>query len=174
MLIQPIDVATEATCEFVLAEVATGSSVLEVGCGDGEVAAPLTSECARYLGYEAPRPGIVLTEHCAGIGEVAPTVDRATAFPTEWRRDDWRFACARLIVAAHPEDEARIHALRHLLYAPAAPDRLRALEAARRRLQQPRAPWDDVLVDLQALLLDDDREVVREALITIGLSEARS
>jgi hypothetical protein len=134
----------------------------------GDAARALVEELARYLAYEPPRAGIVLTEHCAGIGENAPADLPAVQHPTLWRRDDWRFACARAVLALHPERGARTLALRQLLHAPAAFERMRALETVR---QWPR-PWDAFADDLAARLADDDRAVVREALITVGLDDA--
>jgi hypothetical protein len=125
-------------------------------------------ELANYLAPEQPRPGVTLTEHCAGIGEQAPVDLPGVAEPTRWRRDDWRFACARTVFARHPDAAVRQHALRHLLHAPSAAERIDACAAVR---QQP-APWDQFADDLAACLRADDRAVVREALVTLSLGGA--
>lgn len=140
----------------------------ELAQRQGAAARDIVEELARYLAHEPPRPGIVLTEHCAGIGEEPPADLPAVSFSTLWRRDDWRFACARAVFALHPDGAARQRALRQLLHAPLAIDRLSALEAMR---EWPR-PWAAFADEFAARLDDEDRAVVREALVTIGLAEA--
>jgi hypothetical protein len=124
-------------------------------------------ELARYLAHETPRPGIVLTESQAGIGEPAPDVP-AAKFPTLWRRDDWRFACAHAVFALHPDAAVRAHALQHLLFGDDVTLRIEAIEAVRRWPQ----PWDAFAVALAACVESGDRAVVREALVTLGLDGA--
>ena len=123
---------------------------------------------AEYLGHEPPRPGEVIVEHCAGIGEEAPVDTPAVRFPTRWHRDAWRFASARVIFALHPDAERREHALRHLLHAPSSLQRLDALAAVRAWPES----WVAFAPELAACLQDGERDVVREALVTLGLADA--
>ena len=140
--------------------------VLQAGPAARELCGPLFD----YLQHEPPRPARVLTEHCAGIGETAPDDRAAAKFPTQWRRDDWRFACARAIFALDREAVHRMLALRHLLHSPSAAERIEALAAVRAQPQ----PWRDYAAELAARVDDADRAVVREALITLGLAGAET
>jgi hypothetical protein len=139
---------------------------------DAKAARPLARELAEYLHHEAPRDGEIVNEPCAGYGVAAPADRPEVKLPTRWRRDDWRFAVARAVLA-HDDDVAhRQHALRHLLHAPSAAERLQALARVR---NWPR-PWTAFGPDLAALLDAPERAVVRDALVMLGLdaSAARS
>ncbi|MBK8098184.1 MAG: hypothetical protein IPK26_13815 [Planctomycetes bacterium] len=142
----------EAIAELVARETTPDRAVIE--------------ELARYLECESPRPGIILTEHCAGIGENAPFEAPEVRLPTLWRRDDWRFAIARVTVQHHPEASAREHAFRHLLHADGAWERIEMLGKLR---TWPR-PWTGFLPELLANLDHPDRLVVRETLLTLALA----
>lgn len=141
--------------------------IAELALSHGDAARDAVAELARYLACEEPRPGIVLKERCAGIGENAPVKSPAVEYPTLWRRDDWRFAIARAVVAIGADDEQRVHALRHLLHAPAVADRMAAIETVRARAQ----PWDAFASDIAACLQAEERIVVRAALVTLGLAD---
>lgn len=133
-----------------------------------KAARDLAPELFEYLRHEPPRPAEILTEHCAGIGDDAPDHAAAVQFPTRWRRDDWRLACARAVHALDADPAHRQFALRHLLRAPSASERLDAIVAV--RAAPP--PWTPFAAELAADLDDAERMVVREALITLGLAEA--
>lgn len=141
-------------------------AIAELSLRHGEVAVAVVTELGKYLSCEEPRPGIVLQEHCAGIGEVAPVPAPEVKLPTLWRRDDWRFAVARAVLAIGDDDGQRTHALRHLLHAPLAVDRLAAIETV--RAWPP--PWTAFAADLAACLRNGDRVIVRAALVTLGQS----
>lgn len=142
-------------------------AIAELALAQGAAARGVVDELARYLRHETPRPGIILKEPCAGYGENAPVELPAVKLPTLWRRDDWRFAIARAIIAVSQDRADRVHAVRHLLYAPAVADRLAALAAVRAWPQ----PWSEFAQDLAACLDATERLVVREALITFGLAD---
>lgn len=126
----------------------------------------VVEELHRYLACETPRPGTVLREHCAGIGENAPFEAPEVRLPTLWRRDDWRFAIARLSLQLHHDPGAREHAFRHLLYADTAAERVEMLG----RLRTWPRPWTAFVPDLLANLDHPDRLVVRETLVTLALA----
>lgn len=142
-------------------------AIAELALAHGKAARSVVDEMAKYLTHEPPRPGEILREHCAGIGETAPAALPEVEFATLWRRDDWRFAIARAVVAVSQEQADRLHAIRHLLHAPLATDRLDALDAVRNWPQ----PWREFAPDLGACLDSADRIVVRDALITLGLAK---
>src|SRR5579862_6148110 len=52
-LAEPIDVATRSTAEFVSAWLHPGAEIVEVGCGDGQLAAELMRRGYRVLGVDA-------------------------------------------------------------------------------------------------------------------------
>jgi hypothetical protein len=139
-------------------------AIAELVLGLGAPARAAADELAAYLGHESPRPGVVLTESRAGIGNVAPVAMREAELPTLWRRDDWRFAAARAAFEFASEADARRLALRHLLLAPLAAERIEALAALRR---QP-APWAPFAPELAACAAAADRLVAREALVAFG------
>jgi hypothetical protein len=141
-------------------------AVAELALAQGVAARGVVDELARYLRHETPRAGIILEEPCAGYGENAPVDLPAVKLPTLWRRDDWRFAIARAIIAVSQDRADRVHAIRHLLYAPAMADRLDAIAAVRAWPQ----PWTGFAPDLAACLDASERLVVREALISFGLA----
>lgn len=143
-------------------EVLEGIAELVLAC-PGDVT-DAVAELAGYLANSPPRPPILKTETCAGIGENAPNRLPGAHWPTLWRYDEWHFACARAVLARHPEAAARQLALRHLLHASDTHTRLLAIETVR---QWPR-PWLPFAAELAACLQSDERLVVREALVTIG------
>lgn len=142
-------------------------AIAELALAHGNAARSTIDELAKYLAHELPRPGVILTESCAGIGENAPTQAADVKLPTLWRRDDWRFAVARAVFAVSVDAPSRAHALRHLLYSPQAAERIEALAAVRAWPQ----PWRDFLPELRACLDSDDRLVVRDTLVTLGLAK---
>lgn len=124
---------------------------------------PVLAELHAYLRHSPPRRPMVLIEHCAGIGETAPADLPAVAFATRWRRDDWRLACARTLLARSQDPDQRVLALRHLLRAGRQHVVLDAIAALRRWP----GPVEPFAADLAAVFEDDDRAVVREALATL-------
>lgn len=143
-------------------ELLEGIAELVLACPDDATDAVV--ELAGYLEHSPPRPPILRTESCAGIGENAPNALPGAHWPTLWRYDEWHFACARAVLARHPEAAARQLALRHLLHASDTHTRLLAIETVR---TWPR-PWQAFAPELAACLQSDERLVVREALVTIG------
>jgi hypothetical protein len=141
-------------------------AIAELTLAHGTAAGAAVDELGAYLLCEPPRPAEILTESCAGIGEEAPCKSDAVAFPTLWRRDDWRFAAARAVFAISKQNTNRVHALRHLLHAPQPAERLEALVAVRAWPQ----PWAEFVPELSACLDSEDRLVVRETLVTFGLA----
>ncbi len=139
-------------------------AIAERALAHGSIARPVVDEMAKYLAHEEPRPGAILTESCAGIGENAPVSAPEVKLPTRWRRDDWRFAAARAVFAVSVDVPSRTHALRHLLHSPQAAERIDALGALRVWPQ----PWRDFLPEFRACLYSTDRLVVRDTLITLG------
>ncbi len=73
-----------------------------------------------------------------------------------------------MIFSLHPDAERRQHALRHLLHAPSSLQRLDALTAVR---AWP-GSWVAFAPELAVCLQHADRDVVREALVTLGLADA--
>ena len=55
----PIDVPTAATVDFVASLVPTGGSILEIGCGSGDVAAALTNREYRVIGIESDESAVL-------------------------------------------------------------------------------------------------------------------
>ncbi|MEO6597421.1 MAG: hypothetical protein ABIP94_21980 [Planctomycetota bacterium] len=143
-------------------EVLEAIAELALACPDDVTT--VVAELAGYLEASTPRPPIVKTEHCAGIGESATNALPAVRWPTLWRYDEWRFTCARAVLTRSTDTAARQLALRHLLYASNTQARLSAIEAVR---QWPK-PWVAFAADLTACLQSDQRIVVREALVTIA------
>ena len=169
-----IEYASQEKVDDIVARIARAATtesyaqaIAELAVKAGDEARGIVAELSKYLACEEPRPGIILTEHCAGIGENAPVRSPAVQFPTLWRRDDWRFAIARAAVVISEEEADRAHALRHLLHAPLVSDRMIALETVRAWPQ----PWSAFAPDLAACLDAEERVVVRSALITYGLAE---
>lgn len=142
--------------------------IANLALGLGPMGRQVAVVLAEYLAHEQPRAGEILVEHCAGIGEEAPVDLPGVRFPTRWHRDAWRFAAARAIFALHPEAERRQHALRHLLHAPSTRQRLDALATVR---AWP-GSWVAFAPELAACLRHGERDVVREALVTLGLADA--
>jgi hypothetical protein len=142
-------------------------AIAELAAAEGPQARDLAAGLYEYLQHEAPRAAEILTEHCAGIGENAPDNAPAVQYPTLWRRDDWRFACARAVFARDADPAHRQHALRHLLHSPSPAERIDAILAVRAAAP----PWLPFAADLTARLDDPERTVAREALITLGLAD---
>ncbi len=145
-------------------------AIAVLACALGPPGRPIAVELSEYLAHEQPRPGEVLVEHCAGIGEEPPVDLPGVRFPTRWQRDTWRFAAARAIFALDTDPDRRLHALRHLLHAPDTRTRIDALAAVR---AWP-APWTVLAPELAACLSHAERVVVREALVTLGLADAET
>lgn len=143
-------------------------AIADLALGLGPAGREVAVVLAEYLAHEPPRAGEILVEHCAGIGEEAPVDLPGVRFPTRWHRDAWRFASARAIFALDPDVDRRRHALRHLLHAPSTRQRLDALAAVR---AWP-GSWVEFAPELAACLRHAERDVVREALVTLGLADA--
>ncbi|HEX5053945.1 MAG TPA: hypothetical protein VFZ65_19360 [Planctomycetota bacterium] len=139
-----------------------GIAELALAC-PGDMTA-VVAELTGYLEASPPRPPIVRTEHCAGIGENAPNALPGVKWPTCWLYDEWHFACARAVYARSSDVAARQLALRHLLHASNTALRLFAIESVRDWPQ----PWQAFAVDLADCLHSDERAIVREALVTIS------
>jgi SAM-dependent methyltransferase len=56
---KPIDIPTRETAKFIFSHLPVGSKVLEIGCGDGEVAAELSSHGYRVTGLDSEHDRVV-------------------------------------------------------------------------------------------------------------------
>jgi SAM-dependent methyltransferase len=68
---KPIDVATRETTTFVSSRLASGAELIEVGCGDGEVAAQLLSQGFRVIGLDSEKDRVAKAQACGVHAVVA-------------------------------------------------------------------------------------------------------
>ena len=107
LISKPIDVATRETASFLSSRLANGSEVIEVGCGDGEVAAQLIRQGYRVIGLDSDKDRVAKAQAC-GVHAVVASWPQVNYQPVDG------IAFTRSLHHINPLDQA-VTKTRHLL-----------------------------------------------------------